>query len=93
MENAGEVRFSPGLGDRGTVVRVAMSYVPPAGRIGHWVASLLGQNPKRVVREDLRNFKRVMEVGEIPTLIGQPHGTCTGRGERYTESNWKPLFT
>jgi hypothetical protein len=29
-----------------------------------------------------------MEVGEIPTIIGQPHGTCTGQGERYTEGRW-----
>ncbi len=93
VENSGEVRFAPALGDRGTDVHITMSYVPPAGRIGHWVASLLGQNPKRVVREELRNFKRLMETGQIPTIIGQPHGTCTGQGERYTESEWKPLFT
>jgi uncharacterized membrane protein len=93
VTNSGEVRFSPALGDRGTEVHVRMSYVPPAGRIGHWIASMLGQNPKRVVREDLRNFKRLIEIGEILTIIGQPHGTCTGQGELYTESEWKPLFT
>ena len=68
------------MGDRGTEVHVFIDYVPPAGRLGHWVASLLGQNPRRVVREDLRNFKRIMEIGEIPTIIGQPHGTCTRPG-------------
>ena len=93
VQNSGEVRFSPALGDRGTEVHAYIDYVPPAGRIGHWVASLLGNNPKRVVREDLRNFKRIMETGEILTIIGQPHGTCAGQGERYTESQWKPLFT
>ena len=51
------------------------------------------ENPKRVVREDLRNFKRLMEIGEILTIIGQPHGTCTGRGKPYTENQWRPLFT
>jgi hypothetical protein len=35
-----------------------------------------------MIREDLRNFKRVMELGEIPTIDGQPHGTCTGQGTR-----------
>jgi uncharacterized membrane protein len=93
VDTAGQIRFAPAIGDRGTEVHVYMNYVPPGGQVGHWIASLLGQNTKRVIREDLRNFKRIMEVGEIPTIIGQPHGTCTGRGEEYTESEWKPLFT
>jgi uncharacterized membrane protein len=94
VENAGQITFSPGLSeDRGTEVHVRMDYVPPMGRLGHLVASLLGDNPKRVVREDLRNFKRLMEIGEILTIIDQPHGTCTGKGERYTEGRWRPLFT
>ena len=32
-----------------------------------------------------------MEVGEILTIIGQPHGTCAGRGKPYTESEWQAL--
>jgi len=95
IDTTGEIRFAPYLGgktDRGTEVHVLMHYVPPGGRMGHWLTSMLGENPKRVVREDLRNFKRIMEVGEIPTIIGQPHGTCTGQGETYTESDWRPLF-
>ncbi len=93
VDNSGEVRFGPALGDRGTEVRVQMDYLPPAGRLGHWMAKLLGENPSRVLREDLRNFKRLMEIGEILTIVGQPRGTCTGQGERYTESQWRPLFT
>ena len=61
--------------------------------MGNWIAKLFGENPSRVVREDLRNFKRLMETGEIPTIEGQPHGTCTGRGERQHESDWKPLIS
>lgn len=93
IDTRGEVRFRPALGDRGTEVHIEMEYLPPMGKLGHWIASLFGENPKRVVREDLRNFKRLMEMGEILTIIGQPHGTCKGQGERYTESDWKPLFT
>jgi uncharacterized membrane protein len=92
IDTAGEIRFSRAMGDRGTDVHVFMSYVPPAGKLGHWIASMLGENPRRVVREDLRNFKRVMELGEILTIVGQPHGTCAGQGKRYTESDWKPLY-
>jgi len=93
IETQGEITFEQHLGDRGTNVHVSMDYVPPGGRVGHWIARMLGENPLRVVREDLRNFKRLMETGEILTIIGQPHGTCTGQGERYTESEWRPLFT
>jgi uncharacterized membrane protein len=59
-----------------------MDYVPPAGRLGHWIATLFGEAPRRQMRNDLRNFKRLMETGEIPTVNGQPRGTCTGHGER-----------
>jgi len=93
VDHTGEVSFDPALGDRGTMVMVHMNYLPPGGRIGHWIASIAGSNPKAVIREDLRNFKRLIELGEIPTIIGQPHGTCKGQGEYYTESRWKPLFT
>ena len=34
-----------------------------------------------------------MEIGEILTIIGQSHGTCTGQGKPYTENEWRPLFT
>ncbi len=82
IECAGEIRFSRAMGDRGTEVHVFMDYVPPAGKVGHWIATLFGEAPRRQMRDDLRNFKRLMEVGEIPTIEGQPRGTCTGRGTR-----------
>jgi len=92
VETAGRVRFVRALGDRGTEVHVWMNYMPPGGTVGHWITSMLGQNPRRVVREELHNFKRLMELGEILTINGQSHGTCTGRGKRSNESQWKPLF-
>jgi uncharacterized membrane protein len=85
VETRGEIRFSKAMGDRGTEVHVFMDYVPPGGRLGHWVATLFGSSPRRLLRDDLRNFKRIMEVGEILTINGQPKGTCTGVGERYSE--------
>lgn len=93
IDTAGQVRFIPALGDRGTEVHVWMHYTPPGGRLGHLVTSMLGFNPKRMIREDLRNFQRLMELGEILTIAGQPVGTCTGQGTTATESRWKPLFT
>jgi uncharacterized membrane protein len=51
-----------------------LSYNPPAGRIGSAIAWLTGRDPQSEIREDLRNFKRVMESGVVPTTEGQPRG-------------------
>ena len=76
VDNAGSVRFVPGPEGRGTEVRVVIDYIPPGGVVGKWVATLFGKNPSHQIREDLRRFKRLMETGEIPTVEGQPQGTC-----------------
>jgi uncharacterized membrane protein len=72
------VEFKRAPGDRGTVVRVKMQYAPPVGRIGNWFAKLFGENPESQIREDLRRFKRVMEIGENLTTKGQSRGACLG---------------
>ena len=64
IETAGYVRFEPVPGERGTLVRVALEYGLPAGRIGAIVASLFGKRPGAHVEEMLRRFKQVMETGE-----------------------------
>jgi uncharacterized membrane protein len=88
IDTSGRIRFEPAMGDRGTLVHAFMNYVPPGGMLTTLLAPLLNKGSFRLIREDMRNFKRIMETGEIPTIIGQPHGTCTGRGEYYTESRW-----
>jgi len=80
VEMKGAIRFAKALGDRGTEVHVFINYVPPAGMIGHAIATLFGESPRRQMRSDLMSFKRLMETGEIPTTVGQPRGTCTGSG-------------
>jgi len=82
VDNAGSVRFVPAPGDRGTEVKVVIDYIPPAGRVGKWVAKLFGEAPDQQIQEDLRKFKRVMETGEFATTKGQPRGNCSGGGER-----------
>ena len=79
VEHRGSVQLVRALGDRGTAIRVDLDYQPPAGQLGRWVAKLLDEEPNQQVRDDLRNFKRVMEIGEVPTIIGQSRGTCGGR--------------
>ena len=70
----GSLELAPAPGGRGTVVKVVLSYDPPAGRVGSLIAKLFGEEPDQQVREDLRHFKEIMEAGEIPTTEGQPSG-------------------
>jgi uncharacterized membrane protein len=80
VDNRGSVQFTPAPGNRGTKVRVVVDYAPPAGRLGKWVAKLFGEEPEQQIWDDLRNFKRVMEIGEVLTVTGQTRGTCAGPG-------------
>jgi uncharacterized membrane protein len=63
IETAGYVRFSPGRD--GTVVRVALEYSLPAGKIGAALASIFGNRPGAVIEDALRRFKQLMETGEV----------------------------
>lgn len=78
VDNAGSVRFLKAPADRGTELKVTLDYIPPAGVIGKTIATLIGQNPAWQIREDIRRFKWKMESGEIPTIEGQPRGSCQG---------------
>ena len=60
--SAGSVRFEP-TSRGGTEVRVHLQYAPPAGRLGSWMAGILGADPERQIREDLRRFKHRVEAG------------------------------
>ena len=75
IDNAGYIRFESASGHRGTVVRVALQYNPPAGKLGAAVATLLGEKPSRLVEEALRKFKQLMEAGEIPTAAEEKKRT------------------
>lgn len=91
VNNSGEVRFNRAPGDRGTEVHVTLKYAPPAGKVGQLIATLSGENPNKQIRDDLRTFKRIVEVGEAPTIVGQSRGTCTGRGIRSPASRTSVL--
>jgi uncharacterized membrane protein len=65
VEHAGSVRFEP-TQDGGTRVDLKMSYNPPAGAIGHALASFLGADPKKKMDEDLMRMKTMLETGRPP---------------------------
>ena len=67
VQHAGSVRFTPAPGNRGTEVKVILTYDPPAGRLGVALATILGRSPDQDVREDLRRFKQRMESREVAT--------------------------
>ena len=69
VNNAGSVHFRPIAGGTRTLVRVVLSYEPPAGRLGAAVARLFGEEPSRQVRDDLRRFKDVMESSVARDII------------------------
>lgn len=63
VDNQGSVSLTPdGNGTRATV---RMSYCPPAGALGHAVASLFGANPEQELDEDLNRMKQFIE-GQSP---------------------------
>jgi uncharacterized membrane protein len=79
VQSEGFVTFEPAGGDRGTVVRVVLRYVPPAGIEGAFIAKFLGEEPAIQLEQDLHRFKQMMETGEVPTTQGQPHGQSRKR--------------
>jgi len=62
LSNSGAVRFEPGPGGRGTMIRVHLSYDPPMGTN---IASMFGAGVGQMLTSDLRVFKQVMETGEV----------------------------
>jgi uncharacterized membrane protein len=74
VESASSVEFREAPGGRGTELIVAMHYSKIGNYVGETVAQVLGAAPERILREELRHFKQLLEAGEIPTTEGQPSG-------------------
>ena len=73
ISNSGVVEFNQ-TENRGTEVRITLTYEPPAGKIGSLIAKLFGEEPNQQIEEDLRRFKRLMETGSIMKIEGQSSG-------------------
>jgi uncharacterized membrane protein len=76
IPQSGSIEFTPQRG--GTHVTVRMSYTPPAGALGHGLATLLGSDPKAKMDEDLTRMKAYIERGVAP-----PDAAQTRAGSRH----------
>ena len=63
IDNAGVIHFEAAPGGA-TRIHIQLSYSPPAGALGHLVASMFGANPKREIDEDMVRLKSLLEVGK-----------------------------
>ncbi|HET7158830.1 MAG TPA: SRPBCC family protein [Burkholderiales bacterium] len=72
--NAGQVRFETRPAGRGTIVRVEMEYIPPAGVAGAAFAMLFNAAPEQQIYDELKRLKQVMETGEVLRSDGSPEG-------------------
>jgi uncharacterized membrane protein len=70
IPQSGAIQFEPHRG--GTRVTVRMSYTPPAGVLGHGLASLLGSDPKAQMDDDLARMKAFIERGAVPRDAAKP---------------------
>jgi len=76
VDTSGQVRFEEVAQGR-TRIDVTMNYAdPPGGRVGEVVAEAVS-NPEREMREDLENFARKIERGELN--LGGPGAQAGGR--------------
>lgn len=73
IPNSGVIEFLP-TSDRGTVVKVNLTYEPPAGKLSAIIAKIFGEEPNQQVEEDLRRLKQLLETGMIITVEGQTSG-------------------
>ena len=66
IHHTGVVHFEQNW-DGGTRVTVQMTYMPPAGIVGHKVAELFGVDPRQAMQEDLSRLKVLLEVNRMTT--------------------------
>ena len=88
VDNAGSVRFSPTSDGRATRVSVSLQYNPPAGSLGAAVAKLLGTDPKKQVKTDMRRFKELMEIGHITTSAANEKPRTTAPSATKEKKLW-----
>jgi len=87
VETAGYVKFIPAAGGRGTMVRVALEYYPPAGYLGAGISKLFGKSPKFMVEQALRKFKQLFETGEVARAEMRPENATVSTMTRESRTH------
>ena len=72
LAHDGRMELTEAPGDRGTEVRVELTY--PGGRLRHLGRTLAGRDPDQVLRTMLRRTKSVLECGEVVSAAREPSG-------------------
>jgi uncharacterized membrane protein len=75
VQNRGYVKFIPT--SRGTEVSVSIEYDPPTPVPSSFAGGIVKFIAEQQIKEEIRNFKRLMETGELPTNKMQPAGQRT----------------
>jgi len=76
VETSGQVRFEE-VAEGRTRIDVTMNYAdPPGGKVGELAANVVS-NPEREMSEDLENFARKVERGELN--LDEPGGQTQAR--------------
>lgn len=63
IQNAGKVEFRD-ADENGTEIRVVITYRAPFGDVGEGVTSLFNPMFEKMIKTDVKNFKRYIETGE-----------------------------
>jgi hypothetical protein len=78
IDTAGDIRFQRAMGDRGTQVKCRCDTSLPPAISGHWISSMLGENPSascaRICATQTDHGDR-----ELPTIIGLPQRHLHGK--------------
>lgn len=72
VDNSGEIYLKEAPGERGTEVKVTLSYRPPQGYLGKQVAGLFNTAFEQMIKNDLHRLKQYLETGEVVSTEGQP---------------------
>lgn len=64
VRNRGTVHFE--ATEDGTRIHIQMTYYPPLGALGHWLATLFGVDPKSRLDEEMVRMKSMIETGKQP---------------------------
>jgi uncharacterized membrane protein len=65
----------------GTELTLQVRFEPPEGRIAGALSKLLGGAPRLIVERTLRNFKSLVESGELPSTFHNPSARLGARSD------------